>query len=109
MTEPLDNGQMHNAVASIRRLLAQQDSDAPQISLNPTVVARLLATLGADRKRLALLEEVVKAAREMDRLSLVFESAVRNCDTPNHGMVVDAVKANRAALAALGDKDADNG
>lgn len=38
------------------------------------------------------------AGREIDRLSLVIESAVRNADPVNHEAVLAALKANRAAL-----------
>jgi len=52
-----------------------------------------------DAHLMAAAPDTYTSAREIDRLYLVIESAVRNADPRNHALVVAALKANQAAIA----------
>jgi hypothetical protein len=56
----------------------------------------------------AELERFKVLCRELDKLSLVFESAVRNADLPNRPAVVALIKANREALRLQHKEEAEN-
>ena len=56
------------------------------------------ATLG-DMLAMAAAPEQHAAGLELERLSLIIESAVRQADPVHHAAVVSLIKANRAALA----------
>ena len=52
----------------------------------------------ANARLIAAAPNMLAAAREIDRLLLVIESAVRNADHPHWEAVVRALKANNAAI-----------
>ena len=52
-----------------------------------------------DARLIAAAPDHHDAAREIDRLVLVIESAVRNADPGHHAEVLAALRANRAAIA----------
>ena len=53
----------------------------------------------ANARLIAAAPDHNAASREIDRLSLVIESAVRNAEPSHHAKVLAALKANRAAIA----------
>jgi len=53
----------------------------------------------ANARLIAAAPDLDAAAREIDRLLLVIESAVRNADPVHHEAVLAALKANRTAIA----------
>jgi len=61
--------------------------------------ARGDAEIHANARLIAAAPDHYAAARELDRLMLVIESAVRNADPSHHEAVLAALKANRAAIA----------
>lgn len=72
------------------------------IPAQPRIIARVLnhthlrdPSLG---HTMAAAHDLLEAAREIDRLSLVIESAVRNADSRHHDAVVTAIKDLRAAI-----------
>lgn len=54
----------------------------------------------ANAALLAAAPRLLKCARELHRLSLVIESAVRNADPRHHPAVLKAIKENTAAIRA---------
>jgi len=52
----------------------------------------------ANSLAIVALPDLLGAMREIDRLFLVIESAVRNSDPQRHAAVLEALKENRAAI-----------
>jgi len=62
-------------------------------------VVEIEREMRANARLIAAAPDYDASAREIDRLLLVIESAVRNADPTHHAAVLAALKANRAAIA----------